>query len=71
VFGGLGNDLIFGHRGRDRLAGGKAGDLIDARDRRADLVLGGPGLDIAVIDFGIDETRRIRDFIDCAEGGGF
>jgi Ca2+-binding RTX toxin-like protein len=69
ILGGAGNDFLFGHRGRDVIDGGMAADILDACDREADRVLGGDGYDVAAIDFRVDVTRRVRDFVDCADGG--
>lgn len=50
LFGDAGNDVLRGGRGPDRLDGGPGNDTIEARDGRRDVVLCGPGRDIAIVD---------------------
>lgn len=51
-----GHDRLNGRRGRDRLFGGRGQDLINARDGRRDLVVGGRGTDICTVD-SLDRVR--------------
>jgi hypothetical protein len=50
LFGGAGNDLLVGGPGADRLWGGPGRDRLLARDRAPDIVVCGPGRDLAVVD---------------------
>jgi RTX calcium-binding nonapeptide repeat (4 copies) len=50
MFGLGGADLLDGGPGGDRLWGGPGNDRIVARDRAQDLVICGPGRDIAIVD---------------------
>src|SRR5262245_34254517 len=50
VFGLAGSDLLDGGPGSDRLWGGPGADRIVARDRTQDLVICGPGRDVAILD---------------------
>jgi len=50
IFGLAGPDLLDGGPGSDRLWGGGGADRIVARDRDQDIVVCGPGRDVAVVD---------------------
>ena len=50
VFGLAGDDLLSGGPGADRLWGGPGRDRLVARDRTQDIVVCGPGRDVAVVD---------------------
>ena len=50
LLGGAGNDLLTGGGGADTLSGGAGNDLFTSRDTTPDLLLGGPGADIATKD---------------------
>jgi Ca2+-binding RTX toxin-like protein len=63
VRGGVGRDDVEGGPGRDALAGGPSDDILVARDGEPDVVVGGPGRDLASVDredavFGIEVLRR-------------
>ena len=69
IFGGFGRDQIRGDGGSDMLSGGNGPDLLDggsgndvvrARDRAADIVLGGTGLDFYSLDRWLDHARSIE-----------
>jgi hypothetical protein len=69
LFGGTGRDRLRGERGSDVLTGGHGGDLLDggsgndvfrARDRGADIVFGGTGLDFYSLDRWLDHARSIE-----------
>jgi Ca2+-binding RTX toxin-like protein len=48
--GGFGLDQILGGTGNDEISGGSGNDEISARDKRRDVVVGGPGADKAALD---------------------
>jgi len=50
VFGLAGDDLLSGGPGVDRLWGGPGRDRVLARDRTQDIVVCGPGRDVAIVD---------------------
>ena len=58
--GGAGGDRLVGGGGRDGYRGGGGRDTLIARDRRAEVVNGGPGRDRARIDRGRDTPRSIE-----------
>ena len=58
--GGGGGDRLVGGGGRDAYRGGGGRDTLIARDRRAEVVNGGPGRDRARIDRGRDTPRSIE-----------
>lgn len=61
VLRGLGGrDQLSGGTGRDRLEGGEGVDMINARDGRRDVVIGGPGKDSARIDRGLDRVTGVE-----------
>jgi len=61
--GGGGADRLVGGKGRDAFDGGRGADLLLARDRRAELVDGGPGRDRARVDRGLDRLRSIAELL--------
>ena len=50
VLGGKGGDQLFDDQGRDHLDGGPGNDRFSARDGHRDVIICGPGEDIAIID---------------------
>ncbi|HXF98931.1 MAG TPA: hypothetical protein VNJ46_10000 [Gaiellaceae bacterium] len=60
VLGGDGEDILIGGPGEDRLFGAGGRDRLDARDGSADLVDGGPGVDRARVDVGVDDVAAER-----------
>jgi Ca2+-binding RTX toxin-like protein len=60
ILGGDGSDVLDGGGDEDRLFGGGGTDLIRARDGTPDVVDGGPGIDRAQIDRGLDVVRSIE-----------
>ena len=50
LLAGDGNDVVRAGGGRDEVVGGRGNDRFYARDRRADLISGGPGFDRAWVD---------------------
>lgn len=65
LLGGVGGDRLFGGMGRDRAEGGPGNDTIDMRDgiNGNDLAIGGPGIDICLVDLR-DDVRE------CERPGG-
>jgi Tol biopolymer transport system component len=64
VLCGLGSgDLLAGTGGSDVIDGGAGADLILARDRRKDVIQGGPGKDSARIDKGLDKVSGVEKLI--------
>lgn len=61
--GGGGADRLVGGKGRDAFDGGRGADFLLARDRRAELVDGGPGRDRARVDRGLDRLRSIAELL--------
>jgi hypothetical protein len=68
ISGGRGRDRLYGQSGKDRLVGGpepdrlygaRGNDVLSARDRRRDLLVGGKGRDRARVDR-IDRLRSIE-----------
>jgi hypothetical protein len=59
VEAGAGNDRAVGLGGVDRLRGGAGNDVLDARDGNRDLVDGGPGKDVALVD-AKDVVKRVE-----------
>ena len=57
---GAGKDTLVGHAGHDRLLGEGGNDRLGARDRRRDLVAGGPGEDVALVDAWLDRVRAVE-----------
>ena len=60
VSGGSGNDTITGGPGADQLRGDDGNDVFNAKDGERDVLYGGPGLDRAVVDAGLDELHDIE-----------
>jgi len=60
LFGASGADRLVGGGGRDRLIGARGEDLLLGRDRQADLVLGGTGLDRYHLDRLLDRARGVE-----------
>lgn len=58
--GQQGNDRIVGGPGRDWCLGGSGNDTFYARDGFRDSIRGGPGIDRARIDVGLDRVRRVE-----------
>jgi Ca2+-binding RTX toxin-like protein len=64
VYGGAGNDAVYGYKGYDDLYGGTGSDFMhSAGDGPYDLVIGGPGYDVCVVDskdfaYGCEELYR-------------
>jgi Ca2+-binding RTX toxin-like protein len=50
LLAGDGNDVVRAGGGRDEVVGGRGNDRFSARDRRVDLISGGPGFDSAWVD---------------------
>jgi Ca2+-binding RTX toxin-like protein len=50
ICGLAGSDRISDYGGKDRLEGGSGNDVLNARDGRRDVVIGGPGRDSATVD---------------------
>jgi Ca2+-binding RTX toxin-like protein len=60
LHGGGGNDAIYSGPGVDRPHGGEGADVIRLRDTLAEIAFGGPGVDTAHVDFGLDRTFGIE-----------
>jgi Tol biopolymer transport system component len=60
LFGGDGDDWLTGDSGRDVFSGANGADKLYAKDGRRDLVIGGPGFDIAYVDRGLDRVRDVE-----------
>jgi Ca2+-binding RTX toxin-like protein len=60
ICGGAGADVITGGGGNDTLLGGVGNDRIRAKDKRRDVVDGGPGRDAGVIDRKLDRVRGLE-----------
>jgi RTX calcium-binding nonapeptide repeat (4 copies) len=60
IRGGRGDDVLIGGRGKDSLSGDSGNDAFRARDRRADTVFGGTGLDFYSLDRWLDRARSIE-----------
>jgi Tol biopolymer transport system component len=58
-----GNDVLEGGPGEDFLDGGTGNDVILARDGRRDTIRGGPGIDRARVDRGVDRVSGVEKFI--------
>ena len=52
--------MITGGGGNDTLLGGAGNDRIRAKDKRRDVVDGGPGRDTGVIDRKLDRVRALE-----------
>ena len=69
IFGGAGADVIYGGPGADTLGGGPGNDVLrggvgndsfSARDGRRDVVEGGPGTDLGIVDRNLDRLVSIE-----------
>jgi len=60
LIGDDGPNLIVGGRGRDVLRGLRGADVLRSRDGAADVVDGGAGRDVAIVDRRLDRRRRIE-----------
>ena len=60
VLGGRGADVLVGGAGHDYLSAGSGDDVLLAKDDRADLVIGGGGLDQYRLDRWLDRARSIE-----------
>jgi len=60
LLGGAGNDRLTGGAGDDVLLGEAGNDWIDAKDRQADGIDGGPGRDLALIDRKLDRAVGVE-----------
>jgi hypothetical protein len=60
LLAGAGADVLTGGAGGDRLDGGAGADLLEARDGRRDVVIGGPGRDRARVDRGLDRVVGVE-----------
>jgi Ca2+-binding RTX toxin-like protein len=56
--GGAGRDVLRGGRGADRFSGRTGPDVLYARDRTRDSVVGGPGRDRARVDRAVASSKR-------------
>ena len=56
---GAGNDVVVGLGGPDRLLGGAGNDVLNARDGSRDMIDGGAGRDVALVDAS-DVVRRVE-----------
>ena len=50
LIGGKGNDRLVGRKGRDRMFGGPGKDRLLARDHARDVLNGGGGFDVGILD---------------------
>ena len=71
LYGGAGNDRIYGAGekdvliggpGNDRRFGGSGNDVFQAKDAQRDYLFGGPGRDRGVYDLYRDKTRSIERY---------
>jgi Ca2+-binding RTX toxin-like protein len=62
IKGGGGDDTLVGGPGRDQLFGGPGNDRFYAADGQRDLIVGGPGRNIAEVDAD-DEVREVQKII--------
>jgi hypothetical protein len=60
IYGGPGADVLDGGAGNDVLRGGAGNDLLRARDGHRDVVAGGAGVDLAIIDRVLDRLVSIE-----------
>ncbi len=63
ILGLKGNDVLEGGPGEDLFDGGAGNDVILARDGRQDTIRGGPGLDRAQVDQGVDRVSGVEKII--------
>ena len=64
IVGGPGNDSLVGGPGADAIFAGPGNDSVDARDRDADVIEGGGGRDIALIDQKLDRGSGLATAFD-------
>jgi Ca2+-binding RTX toxin-like protein len=67
VSGGAGNDYVTGYLGNDRIAGGPGNDFVYAADGQFDVVSGGPGYDVCVVDWFDELTGEATPGHGCEE----
>ncbi len=60
LYGNAGADVLVGGSGHDRLIGGDGADALMAHDHESDLVDGGAGRDLAVLDLNQDFFRHVE-----------
>jgi Ca2+-binding RTX toxin-like protein len=60
LYGGPGADILVGGAGNDVLRGGAANDTLRAKDGRRDIVEGGRGNDLAIVDRNLDRIVSIE-----------
>ena len=60
IYGGPGADILDGGAGEDVLRGGAGNDTLRARDGRRDVVEGGRGTDLAIVDRKLDRLVSIE-----------
>ncbi len=60
IYGGPGADILVGGAGNDVLRGGAGNDTLRARDGRRDIVEGGRGSDLAIVDRKLDRLVSIE-----------
>jgi Tol biopolymer transport system component len=60
LFGGDGDDWLTGDLGRDVFSGGNGDDKFYAKDGQREVIVGGPGFDIAYVDRGLDRVRDVE-----------
>jgi len=60
IYGGPGADILDGGAGNDVLRGGIGNDTLRARDGRRDVVEGGRGIDLAIVDRNLDRLVSIE-----------
>jgi hypothetical protein len=60
IYGGPGADVIYGGAGKDVLRGGAGNDTLHARDGRRDVVAGGGGFDLGILDRKLDRLVSIE-----------
>jgi Ca2+-binding RTX toxin-like protein len=63
IFGNGGDDFIMGDSGQDRLMGGSGSDELHTQDGVKDVVRGGLGPDIGLVDCGIDRVAGVENTI--------
>ena len=60
VYGGPGADTISGGLGRDTLRGGSGNDTFNAREGRRDVLVGGLGRDLGIVDTRLDRLTSVE-----------
>jgi Ca2+-binding RTX toxin-like protein len=63
----VGADMLIGGPGEDTIEGGGdlSGDTLVACDGQVDIVDGGPGVDLCIVDQGVDLVSNCEVIIDC------